>query len=134
MLTLDKSTSKLYKHWTDVPASIWLWPSFKPQEIASKGDGSILIDIYSMNCLQKLRDRIGRPMIILSAYRDPIHNARIGGAPLSMHKKGKAFDVAIYNQDKELLYRAAKDCGFTGIGTYSSFLHFDTGKPREWHG
>lgn len=134
MLTLDRNSYKHYGHWSDVPRSIWIWPNFTPKEIASKGDGSIIVDIEAMTKLQNLRDLINKPLLILSGYRDPLHNARIGGAPLSEHKKGRAFDVAFKGVIKEDLYKGAKQVGFSGFGHYFDFLHIDCGKPREWKG
>lgn len=131
MLTLN---TRFYKHWSEIPRSIWIWENFTPKEIASKGDGSILIDVEALNKLQALRNSLGKPLIIKSAYRDPGHNTKVGGAKNSNHLKGKAFDVSLHNQDKELLYGAAKACGFSGFGHYNSFLHLDTGKQREWNG
>lgn len=47
--------SKLYKSWQQYPMSEWRWPNFSPQEVASKGEGELLIDTGSMDKLQALR-------------------------------------------------------------------------------
>ncbi len=122
----------LYAHHSDVPQDVWRWPNFTPAEIASNGDGSVLINADAMDKLQLLRDLIGRPLIINSAYRDPIYNAKVGGAPLSMHKQGRAFDIALRGHDRRQLARAAQAAGFTGFGYYNTFLHVDTGRKRSW--
>ncbi|MFT6772658.1 MAG: zinc D-Ala-D-Ala carboxypeptidase [Paracoccaceae bacterium] len=62
--------------WRDVPAASWRWPSFSPAELASKGDGSILMSCNALDRLQRVRDELGVPMLITSAYRDPEHNRR----------------------------------------------------------
>jgi zinc D-Ala-D-Ala carboxypeptidase len=121
-----------FQHHRDVPARIWKWPNFTPAEIASPGDGSILIHFDAMDRLQTMREIIGKPLIINSAYRDPIHNAKVGGAPLSEHKFGKAFDVSSRGHDRMALVAAAKEAGFTGIGYYNTWLHVDTGRKRQW--
>lgn len=121
-----------YEHYNQVPKASWRWRYFKPQEIASKGDGSILIDEDALDRLEHARQIARFPFVILSAYRDPIHNAKVGGAPLSMHKQGKAFDIRIAGIDKWQLLTACQRTGFTGFGFYSTFLHVDTGKPRTW--
>jgi len=101
--------------------------------MASNGDGSLLVDYEAMDCLQRLRDISGKPIRINSAYRDPIYNAKIGGAALSMHKFGKAFDISLRGHSKARLIRDAKEAGFTGMGVnYNSFLHVDTGRKRRW--
>jgi uncharacterized protein YcbK (DUF882 family) len=79
-----------------------------------------------------MREIVGKPMVILSAYRSPLHNARVGGAPLSQHRNGTAFDIALKGHDRHALLRAARAAGFTGFGFYSTFLHVDTGRKRTW--
>jgi len=89
--------------------------------------------------LDKLREDVGKPLIINSAYRDPIHNARIGGAPLSRHKVGDAFDISTNttgNRDLfvDIIYQFAKDIGFHGFGFYKTFIHVDNrSRYTEWH-
>jgi zinc D-Ala-D-Ala carboxypeptidase len=111
----------------------WHWPSFSPKEIACKGDGMILIDEHSMDCLQMFRDMVGVPVILNSAYRSPEYNKQIGGAPKSQHLFGKAFDVRITDKlPRERIHEAAMKCGFTGFGDYNTFVHIDTGPIRSW--
>ena len=40
--------------------------------------------------LQALRDRLGKPLIVRSAYRSPEHNRDVGGAQRSKHMIGAA--------------------------------------------
>lgn len=121
-----------FAHWSQVPDRLWRWPDFTPAEIASRGDGSILIAPAALDRLQALRDALGRPVIVTSAYRDPVHNARVGGAPLSRHKTGDAFDLALNGHSRPELLEAARAAGFTGFGFYASFLHIDCGPKRQW--
>jgi hypothetical protein len=124
-----------YKHFSEVPRDGWNWPHFQPKELASRGDGSLLVDAASLDCLESLRRAIGRPLTILSAYRDPLHNARVGGAPMSQHKFGRAFDIRLSaDVERDLLNRLARDAGFTGFGNYNTFVHVDTGSARQWKG
>ena len=85
-----------------------------------------------LDCLDVLRSRFNRPLRVLSAFRSPYHNAKVGGAPMSRHLIGDAVDLSIVNEDKLLLKRLAKDLGFTGFGYYRTFLHIDLGRKREW--
>ena len=73
-------------------------------------------------------------MIVNSAYRSPEHNARVGGATKSQHLSGAAFDISMANHDPEDFIAAAREAGFTGIGTYprSNFVHIDIGAARVW--
>ncbi|MDO9500612.1 D-Ala-D-Ala carboxypeptidase family metallohydrolase [Falsiroseomonas sp.] len=121
-----------FAHWRAVPASLWPWPDFSPAEIASRGDGSLLLVPEALDRLQAARTRIGRPFVIHSAYRDPVHNARVGGAPLSRHKTGDAFDIALAGHDRAALLAACRAAGFRGFGFYSRFLHVDLGPERNW--
>jgi zinc D-Ala-D-Ala carboxypeptidase len=44
-----------------------------------------------------LRVRVGKPLILRSAYRSPEHNRAVGGAKASKHMEGIAFDIAMAN-------------------------------------
>jgi hypothetical protein len=85
-------------------------------------------------CLQALRDRLGKPLIVRSAYRSPEHNRAVGGAKASKHMEGIAFDIAMANYDPEALEAAARAIGFRGFGFYprSGFIHIDLGPARSW--
>lgn len=122
----------LFEHYSQVPKELWRWQNFTPQEIACKGTGELLLVPYAMDCLQRLREIIKKPLYINSAYRSPLHNARIGGAPRSRHKAGDAFDISLRNHYKEDLHKAALQAGFQGIGIYNSFIHIDTWRKRQW--
>ena len=123
---------KFYARWQEVPADAWRWPHFKPSEIASPDDDSLLIDEDALDKLEEVRQRLGKPMHINSAYRSAAHNKAVGGEPGSQHLKGKAFDVALRGITRTELLKAAKAAGFTGFGQYDSFMHIDTGPARTW--
>ncbi len=113
----------------------WPAPNFSPSELACKHCGRVKISTDALIRLQNLRDVLGKPLRITSAYRCPVHNANVGGAPLSQHKLGKAFDITTrgYSEaDRKLLKDTAADIGFTGFGGYNSFLHVDIGRRRHW--
>ncbi|MEQ8258000.1 MAG: D-Ala-D-Ala carboxypeptidase family metallohydrolase [Roseovarius confluentis] len=112
----------------------WRWDNFSPSELASKGDGSLMIDVEALDRLQSLRARLGRPMLVTSAYRDPAHNRRVGGAKSSYHMRGMAFDIRMDNHDPAAFEEAARAEGFTGFGYYPSqgFMHIDIGPERSW--
>jgi zinc D-Ala-D-Ala carboxypeptidase len=123
-----------YAHFSQVDMKDWRWPSFSPREIASKGEGEILIDTDALDKLQALRNRLGKPLVLTSAYRSPAHNKRVGGAKASLHIQGVAFDVRMENHDPHEFEAAARAVGFTGFGYYpkSGFMHIDTGPARTW--
>lgn len=127
-------TTTYFAHWRDVPASLWRWPNFSPAEIACRGTGALRIHEEALDRLQALRDRLGKPLIIRSAYRSPEHNRAVGGAPRSKHMDGMAFDIAMSNHDPAAFEAAAREVGFLGFGFYprSGFVHIDLGPARTW--
>ncbi|MBB5519052.1 YcbK family protein [Amphiplicatus metriothermophilus] len=127
-------TTMTYKHWRDVPERSWRWKNFSPAEIACRGSGSLRINEEALDKLQALRDRLGKPLIVRSAYRSPAHNRAVGGAPRSKHMDGTAFDIAMANHDPVAFEAAARAVGFLGFGYYprSGFMHIDLGPARQW--
>lgn len=115
------------------------WPNFSPNELASKGDGSLLVNYKALDALQRLRSMWRRPMYVGSAYRDAKHNAAVGGAKESLHLSGRAFDIRMQGYSDaavvSFIYHATL-AGFTGFGMYldrtNAFIHIDTGRPRTW--
>ena len=92
-------TTTFHRHWRDVPKNAWRWPNFSPAEIACRGTGKLLINEPALDKLQALRERLGKPLIVRSAYRSPEHNRAVGGATRSKHLHGAAFDIAMANHD-----------------------------------
>jgi zinc D-Ala-D-Ala carboxypeptidase len=123
-----------YEHWKQVPQShsAWPWRYFTPKEIACHGTGKLVIHSGFISRLDLLRSRYGHPLRLLSAYRSPYHNAKVGGAVFSRHLYADAGDLAIVGLDKWLIERLAKEEGFTGFGYYHTFLHIDLGRQRHW--
>lgn len=127
-------TATFYEHWRQVPASAWRWENFSPAEIACRGTGKLLVTEAALDRLQALRDQLGKPLIVRSAYRSPEHNRAVGGAKRSKHMEGTAFDIAMSNHDPAAFEAAAREAGFLGFGFYprSDFIHIDLGPKREW--
>jgi zinc D-Ala-D-Ala carboxypeptidase len=123
-----------YRHFRDLPELAWRWKNFSPAEIACRGTGQLKLNPAALDKLQALRDRLGKPLIIRSAYRSPEHNRAIGGAPRSKHMDGTAFDIAMANHDPVVFEAAAREVGFLGFGFYprSGFIHIDLGPARQW--
>lgn len=121
-------------HFSDYPADQWHWENFTPEEMACNGDGLLMIDGDSMDKLQALRELVGKPMIVNSAYRSPAYNAQVGGAVHSQHLDAKAYDIRMTGHDVHEFEDAARHVGFTGFGFYQrqKFMHIDTGPERSW--
>ncbi|NPD21602.1 DUF882 domain-containing protein [Rhodophyticola sp. DY48A3-103] len=115
-----------------MPEGTWRWPNFSPAEIACRGTGKLLVNEPALDKLQALRDRLGKPLIVRSAYRSPEHNRAVGGATRSKHLDGAAFDIAMENHDPVAFEAAAREVGFLGFGFYprSGFIHVDLGPAR----
>ena len=127
-------TTSYFDHWRDVPEGAWRWTNFSPAEIACRGNGSLRINEEALDKLQALRDRLGKPLIVRSAYRSPEHNRAVGGAPRSKHMDGTAFDIAMANHDPVVFEAVAREVGSLGFGFYprSGFIHIDLGPARQW--
>src|SRR5690606_3610129 len=73
-----------------------------------------------------------------SGYRDPRHNASVGGARRSQHVLGNAVDInvrGLTDEQKASILDTALEAGAKGIGLYSSgnTIHLDTrGMPAVW--
>ena len=125
---------RAFRHFRDVPDSLWRWKNFSPAEIACRGTGKLKLHPEALDKLQALRDRLGKPLIVRSAYRSPEHNRAVKGAPRSKHMDGTAFDIAMSNHDPTAFSEAARAVGFLGFGFYprSGFIHIDLGPARQW--
>lgn len=102
-----------------------------------RGDNSLLLVPHAMDSLQHMRIIVGEELVVNCGWRSWRHNALVGGAPLSEHKNGVAFDISLFNRfgklDKEKLHQAALQAGFTGFGlNYNTFIHVDKGRRRTW--
>jgi hypothetical protein len=108
------------------------WPHFSLREIACPCCGEVCVWPEALDAVERLRAEAGMPLVLNSAHRCAVHNARVGGAPLSMHK-ALAFDIALAGHDKTRLLAAARGAGFTGFGFGQAFLHLDTRvRPAHW--
>jgi zinc D-Ala-D-Ala carboxypeptidase len=118
----------------DVPPDLWRWTNFSPAEIACRGTGAVKLVPEALDKLQALRDRLGKPLILRSAYRSPAHNRAVGGAKASKHMDGTAFDISMSNHDPVAFEAVAREVGFLGFGFYprSGFMHIDLGPARVW--
>lgn len=97
------------------------------------GEHQVRLDSRLLQKLQALRDKVGRPVIILSGYRNSSYNKRVGGSPGSQHLLGKAADIVVQGCSVEELARISREIGFTGIGLYDSFVHVDVrAKEATW--
>ena len=91
--------------------------------------------------LQVLRDHIGKPIRVISGYRSPTYNRKIGGARKSQHMVAKAADIQVtgmhpddVRQEILTLIKEGK-MAVGGVGRYTTFTHYDTrGWNARWSG
>lgn len=108
-----------------------LSPNFRVEEFACKnGEKVVLIDTELVEVLQSLRDMLGKPININSAYRTLAHNKKVGGQELSPHLAGQAADIVCPGYPPSEIAKAAETVGFRGIGLYDTFVHVDV-NPRR---
>ena len=105
------------------------WPHFGPKDIACRCCDEIFVWPEALDALERLRSAMAQPLHVNSGHRCRLHNARVGGAPLSLHKK-LAFDIALAGHDPRRLVERARLSGFTGFGFGQTFLHLDTRAHR----
>ena len=102
-----------------------------------------LMDNVTLLCenLQVLRDHIGKPIRVISGYRSPKYNRRIGGARRSQHMTAKAADIKVKGMTpaevKAAIVKLIKEGKMMkgGIGLYTTFTHYDVrGRNARWSG
>lgn len=89
------------------------------------------MDRRLLEVLEKLRERLGEPLIVSSGYRCPIKNAQTpGAASQSYHLKGMAADVYVRsNRSVYEIRDLAFECGADTACAYppgmGEFVHID---------
>ena len=115
--------------------------NFKRQEFNCKCGCDMPLEVYEnviklAGQLQTLRDYVGRPIKINSAYRCPKHNKKIGGSETSQHLLGKAADITVQSLKPIEVYTIIEDLidfGVMlqgGLGLYDTFVHTDIRRTR----
>jgi zinc D-Ala-D-Ala carboxypeptidase len=105
--------------------------NFKDEEI--KGLNPRLV-----NMLDMAREYAGVPFVITSGYRDPEHNAAVGGVGSSAHTMGLGVDIRAPNDEigKRVAFGLGA-AGFKRVGFYEKHIHadIDETKPQvTWNG
>lgn len=121
---------------------------FNSSEFKCKcGCGKIKTDTNLISLLEKLFVELNLAKInVISGYRCPAHDKRVGGAGKGSHVEGYAADVVCYYKDGSkvpssvvalTLERMGHKCGIGyrcgGVNDSAGNIHIDT-KPRKWYG
>lgn len=83
--------------------------------------------------LEAIRIGFGAPVHVISGYRTPEHNRKVGGAERSYHLLGAAADIKVEGvsplQVVEFV-RSAFGPAYGGLGLYRSWAHVDCRRGR----
>lgn len=123
----------MYKVLEDIQLS----RNFKLSEfVCNDGSNEVKVDGELVERLQQLRNNLGKPIYITSAYRNESYNKKVGGVSNSQHLLGKAVDIIVKDMATHELGRQAKIVGFKGVGIYKDFVHIDVreGPEANWIG
>lgn len=118
--------------------TVKLSENFSVNEFACKdGSDPIFIAPRLVEILQTIHSNFGQPVMIHSAYRTPLHNAKVGGARKSQHCYGIAADIVVRDVSPSEVAEFAEtllgDSG--GIGRYAEFTHIDVREEKaRWNG
>ena len=107
---------------------------FKRSEFAcSCGCGFDTVDVVLLEALEAIRGHFKQPVRVTSACRCDSHNASVGGAKGSQHKKGRAADIQVSSVSPDDVASFAEDLGMS-VGRYETFTHVDSrsGAPSRW--
>ena len=84
--------------------------------------------------LQELRDEVGFPIRLSSAYRCGKWNKKVGGHPNSAHKEGLAVDILCSGEKALIIVETALKLGWVGCGVSQrrgqKFVHLDLKKTK----
>ena len=75
-----------------------------------------------VNCLQPIRDKLGKPMTVSSGYRNKEVNKLVGGKSNSQHLTGCACDFTVKGMTVDQVYEFIKNGGFS----YDQLIHEGT--------
>jgi len=86
--------------------------------------------------LQVLRDHVGKSIKIISGYRHPAYNRKVGGAKRSQHLTASAGDMVVKSMSprkvadtiSKLIKEGKMKKG--GLGRYKRFCHYDV-RPKN---
>jgi hypothetical protein len=110
-------------------------------------DDGLLKTAFDLEAALRKRGYNSAAFHIISAYRSPSHNDRVGGARNSMHLYGKAFDLRVGDinrsgradqRDKKIVYsildrELIRDEGGLGLYPRTMVLHMDVrGRGDRW--
>jgi len=103
---------------------------FTEDELKCSHCGKSGMDSNFMARIEALREQLGFPFPVNSAYRCPEHPIEARKSKAGAHSTGHAIDIGVQGQKAHTLLDAALEAGFTGIGinqkgSSGRFIHLD---------
>lgn len=88
--------------------------------------------------LEPVRERLGKPIVVNSGFRCPVHNRMVGGATGSQHVKGEAADIRFQDSGfkvQDLAKAIVANGTWDQLILYPTFVHVSfkrgSGNRRE---
>lgn len=110
---------------------------FSEKELQNVSSSPLIINDDSLARLDALREHVGAPLVLNSAYRSVEHEKAHNRSGLSAHTRGRAFDIRCF--DPLLRWKivvGALAVGFNRIGIGKNYIHVDDdpamSSPRIW--
>lgn len=111
---------------TQVDPTTMLAPNFRLDELMQEYKGRYAIaQPHAVERIQEVRDAVGGPVTVNSAYRNVTYNAGVGGATHSRHLYGDSFDIRSSAASLDALADHCQALGAGYIGWYESHIHCD---------
>ena len=116
-------------------------PHFKLSEFKCHNGKPVPPEYYGnlrklMSMLEEIRTACGdRPITIVSGYRTPDYNKKVGGASKSQHKYAAAADIKVAGLSPSEVYAKCNTIvgNRGGVGKYTTFTHIDVrGYRSRW--
>lgn len=120
MITLNFKISELIYSETSIKYGIDNMPN------ASQLDNLLRLIVF---CLQPLRDKLNKPMIITSGFRNPQVNRLVGGVSNSGHLNGTCADFIVYDMTTKQVYEFIKKSGIK----YTQLIDEHSGRASWVH-
>lgn len=119
---------------------LYLSKHFQVKEFACHdGSDTVWVADELLDVLESIRAQAGgKAMTVLSGYRTPSYNAKVGGAEYSQHVYGTAADICVKGVNVNTLAKYARvampERGGVGIYVKQGFVHVDVRSEKaDWH-
>ena len=100
--------------------------NFTADEFKCQHTGQHGIQKHVVDKIQELRDMVGRPLTITSAYRSPLHPIEARKLAPGTHAQGLAVDIKVNGgAERYEIIKCGLLLGATGIGVNKTFVHLD---------